>query len=76
MFHPFADHGIDQPLPRVVAIDQQFARDGAVGEGHDARLAVETRVERESRRQPPMHGAEIAHRGPDIPGWASIGMSL
>jgi len=50
MFYPLADHGIDQPLPRVVAIDQQFADHIAVGESDDTRLAVEMRVEHESRR--------------------------
>ena len=66
MFHPLADDRIDQPPPRVVAVDQHLARDVAVVERHDARVAFETRVGDKSRRQPLMHRAEITHRRPDI----------
>src|SRR5256886_8029400 len=59
---------MDQPPPRVIAIYQQFARHRAVGKGLDPRVAVEPRIEHESRHQPLMRAAEIAHRGPDISG--------
>ena len=39
-----ADRGIDQPPPGVVAIDQELARHRAVGEGHDAGVAIEASV--------------------------------
>ena len=68
MFHPLADDRIDQPPPCLVAIDQHLARHVAVVEGHDARVAVETRVGDESRRQPLVHGAEVTHRVPDVIG--------
>jgi hypothetical protein len=66
LFYPLADHRVDQPPPCIVAIDQQLARHRAVGEGHDPRVALEPRVEHESRHQPLVHGAEITHRGPDV----------
>jgi hypothetical protein len=67
MRHPLADDGVDQPPPRLVAVDQQLARNIAVGESHDAGIAVETRVDDESRCQP-RDRAEIAHRRPDVVG--------
>ena len=76
LLDPFADDGIDQPPPRVVAIDQQFARHRAVGKRHDPRIAVEARIEHEARHQPRMQRAEIAHRVPDVGGRASMMMSL
>ena len=76
MAHPLVGDRIDQPPPRLVAIDQQLARDVAVGEGDDARVAIEPGVEHEARRQPRMHRAEIAHRAQTSSGAASIGMSL
>src|SRR2546430_11417049 len=59
---------MDQPPPRVIAIYQQFARHRAVGKGLDPRVAIEPRIEHESRHQPLMRAAEIAHRDPDISG--------
>ena len=44
MLQPLVVDGVDQPLPRIVAIDQHLARHRAVGEGDDARIAVELAV--------------------------------
>ena len=44
LFHPRADHGVDQTLARIVHGDQKFLRDIAVGEGDDAQVAVELAV--------------------------------
>jgi hypothetical protein len=68
LLHPLADHRIDQPPPFLVAVDEQFARNRAVGERHDARAFFELGVEHEARRQPRMYRSEIAHRVPHIMG--------
>src|SRR5258708_4906768 len=54
MLHTLADDRIDQSHSFVVAIDQDFARHGAVGERHEA--GNEPRVQR----------AEIAQGVPDV----------
>ena len=59
---------IGEPLALVVAIDQQFTRHIAAGEGDDARIAVEFGIGDEARHQPRMQRAEIAHRVPDVVG--------
>src|ERR1700722_16984341 len=68
LFDPLADHRKDQPPTRLVAIDQQFARHRAVGEGHDPDVAVEPRVAHEAWHQPLVRLAEIGNRGPDLVG--------
>src|SRR5258707_14949346 len=76
LFYPLADNGIDQPPPRLVAIDQQLARHRAVGKGHDPRVAIKPRIEHESRHQPwcglPKSRTAVQTSAAE----ASIGMSL
>ena len=50
MRHAFADDGIDQPPPRLVAIDQQLTRHIAVGKSDDAGTVVEFGVDDKARR--------------------------
>ena len=57
---PAPGRRVDQPASVVVNIDQHFPRDSAVRERDDPPVAVQLRVDNESRRQPLMHGAEIA----------------
>src|SRR3954470_11936505 len=57
---------VDQPPPRLAAIDQPLARHRSVGEGDDARVAVERAGRDKARRQPLMQRAEIANRIPDV----------
>ena len=66
MLHTLADDRVDQPHSFVVAVDQDFARHGAVGERHDAGVAVELGVSHEAGNESRVQRAEIAQGVPDV----------
>src|SRR6185436_14158931 len=50
----------------VVNVHDQLAHDGAVGEGHESRIPLESRVQDELTSQAGMHCADVTHRVPDM----------
>jgi hypothetical protein len=53
---------------RIVDIDDQFARDDAIGESDNSRPLFEARVRNEPSREAGMQGADIANRRPNFLG--------
>ena len=62
------DDGVSQPARLIVEVDEQFARDRAVGERDDPGVAVEPRADDEPGGQTLVDGAHVAHRLPHVLG--------
>src|SRR5262249_9770012 len=64
LFYSLADDRIDEPSPRLVAVDQKLARNSPISEADDPCFALQPGVKHKARHQARMQRSEIAHRIP------------